>query len=173
MLKNFVQQIAANHHFIRGGWDDPNCAHYSTNPALSAPRRALSRARASYCPLCNITRHLLGSRRTVLHCAHRTSTVSSCAFCEQEGWSGDSLSSLLKPRVARAPGLSQLPRLLFQQPVKTSQLGRSRAETRVRRLSAHSALCSHHSTRQTTRFAPDLESAWLRSLALHSPRVCA
>ena len=33
-----------------------------------------------------------GSRRTVLHCAHRTSTVSSCAFCEQEGWSGGSLS---------------------------------------------------------------------------------
>jgi hypothetical protein len=28
------------------------------------------------------------SRQTVLHCAHRTSTVSSCAFREQEGWSG-------------------------------------------------------------------------------------
>src|SRR6185295_937760 len=25
-----------------------------------------------------------GSRRTVLHCAHRTSTISSCAFREQE-----------------------------------------------------------------------------------------
>jgi hypothetical protein len=25
--------------------------------------------------------------RTVVHCAHRTSTVSSCAFCEQEGQS--------------------------------------------------------------------------------------
>ena len=29
-----------------------------------------------------------GSSQIVLHCAHRTSTVSSCAFCEQEGWSG-------------------------------------------------------------------------------------
>ena len=28
-----------------------------------------------------------GSSWTVLHCAHRTSTVSSCAFCEQEEWS--------------------------------------------------------------------------------------
>ncbi len=27
----------------------------------------------------------IGSRQTVLYCAHRTSTVSSCAFCEQEG----------------------------------------------------------------------------------------
>jgi len=33
-----------------------------------------------------------GSGRTVLHCAHRTSTASPCAFCEQEGWSGRSLS---------------------------------------------------------------------------------
>ena len=31
---------------FRGGWDDPNCAQYSTHPALSTPRRALSRARA-------------------------------------------------------------------------------------------------------------------------------
>ena len=30
---------------------------------------------------------LEGNSQTVLHCAHRTSTVSSCAFCEQEGWS--------------------------------------------------------------------------------------
>src|SRR5436190_10828065 len=29
-----------------------------------------------------------GNSQTVLHCAHGTSTVSSCAFCEQEGWSG-------------------------------------------------------------------------------------
>src|SRR5262245_4317555 len=34
-----------------------------------------------------------GSRQAVLHCAHRTSTVSSCAFCEHKGWSGDSPSS--------------------------------------------------------------------------------
>jgi len=36
-----------------------------------------------------------GSSRTVLHCAHRTSTVSLCAFCEQEGWSGCSTPTLL------------------------------------------------------------------------------
>ncbi len=38
--------------------------------------------------------HLLAqeSRLTVLHCAHRTSTVVSCVFCEQEGRSGGSLS---------------------------------------------------------------------------------
>jgi hypothetical protein len=32
--------------------------------------------------------HSLGSGQAVLHCAHRTSTASSCAFCEQEGWAG-------------------------------------------------------------------------------------
>ena len=35
---------------------------------------------------------IAGSGPTALHCAHRTSTASSCAFCEQEGWSGGSLS---------------------------------------------------------------------------------
>jgi len=34
---------------------------------------------------------LSGSSQAVLHCAHRMSTVSSCAFCEQEEWSGYSL----------------------------------------------------------------------------------
>ena len=33
-----------------------------------------------------------GSSQTFLHCAHRTSTVLSCAFREQEGWSGRSPS---------------------------------------------------------------------------------
>jgi hypothetical protein len=40
-----------------------------------------------------------GSRQTVHHCAHRTSTVSSCAFCEHNGWSDDSPLPLLRPRV--------------------------------------------------------------------------
>jgi hypothetical protein len=31
---------------------------------------------------------LRGSSQTFLHCAHRTSTVLSCAFCEHKGWSG-------------------------------------------------------------------------------------
>jgi hypothetical protein len=44
-------KAAANYHFIRGGWDDPDCAQYSTHPALSAPRRALSRARAFQFPI--------------------------------------------------------------------------------------------------------------------------
>jgi hypothetical protein len=48
------------------------------------------------------------SRQTGLQCAHRTSTVSSCAFCEQEGWSGGSLPILLRPRVARAQKIIRL-----------------------------------------------------------------
>ena len=39
-----------------------------------------------------------------LNCAHRTSTVSSCAFCEQEGWSDSSLPILPSVRVPRAGG---------------------------------------------------------------------
>jgi len=61
----------------------------------------------------------------------------------------------------------------FQHPARASQPGLSRAETRARRLSDHSVLCSHRSTRQTTRFALGLESAWLRSPVLRSPTVCA
>src|SRR5437879_3675009 len=83
---------------IRGGWDDPNCAQYSPHPALSAPRRALSRARAFwFSPL-----RPQGSSQTVLHCAHRGSTFRSCGLGEQEGWSGCSPPILLRPRVARA-----------------------------------------------------------------------
>jgi len=33
-----------------------------------------------------------GSRQIVLHCAHRTSTATSCAFCEQEERSACSLA---------------------------------------------------------------------------------
>jgi hypothetical protein len=44
-------KAAASCHIIRGGWDDPNCAQHSTHPALSAPRRALSRARAFQFPI--------------------------------------------------------------------------------------------------------------------------
>ena len=57
-----------------------------------------------------------GSSQIVLHCAHRTSTVLSCAFCEQEGWSGCSPPILLRPHFARAPfvlnGPSKLARYL-------------------------------------------------------------
>jgi hypothetical protein len=37
-----------------------------------------------------------GSSQTVLPCAHWTSTVLLCAFCEQEGWSGCSLPILFQ-----------------------------------------------------------------------------
>jgi hypothetical protein len=57
--------------------------------------------------------------------------------------------------------------------LRALQPDRSPAETRAQRLSVRSALCSHRSIRQMTRFAPGRESAWLRSLALHSPGVCA
>jgi len=74
-------KAAASYHFLRGGWDDPNCAQYSTHPALSAPRRALSRARAFPFPIPPFR----GVAKAALNCAHRTSTVSPCAFCEQGG----------------------------------------------------------------------------------------
>ena len=74
-------KAAASYHFIRGGWNDPNCAHYSTRPAPSAPRRALSRARAYQFSLPLFR----GVAKAALNCAHRTSTVSPCAFCEQGG----------------------------------------------------------------------------------------
>src|SRR2546426_10531200 len=59
-------------------------------------------------PLC-----LKGNGQTILHCVHRTSTVSSCAFCEQEGWSGHSLPILRRPRVARAQKIIRLHPLLL------------------------------------------------------------
>jgi hypothetical protein len=74
-------KAAAIYHLLRGGWDDPNCAQYSTHPALSAPRRALSRARAFQFPIPPFS----GVAKAALNCAHRTSTVSPCAFCEQGG----------------------------------------------------------------------------------------
>ena len=74
-------KAAANYHFIRDGWDDPNCARYFSHPALCAPRRALSQARVFQFSLPLFR----GVAKAALNCAHRTSTVSSCAFCEQGG----------------------------------------------------------------------------------------
>ena len=45
---------------------------------IHAPTRAFDS------PL-HISASMKGGDRAVLPCAHRTSTVSSCAFCEQEG----------------------------------------------------------------------------------------
>ena len=46
--------------------------------------------------------HFRGVAKAALDCAHRTSTVSSCAFCEQEGHLAAPLLILLRPYVARA-----------------------------------------------------------------------
>ena len=46
---------------------------------MSPPLRALSAAFQFSLPL------FRGVAKAALYCAHRTSTVSSCAFCEQEG----------------------------------------------------------------------------------------
>jgi hypothetical protein len=76
-------------------------ARPSHPPILDAPRRILAPAMAFlfYHSFYTLTR---GSGQIILYCAHRTSTVSPCVFCEQEGWSGRSLLTLLRPRVARA-----------------------------------------------------------------------
>jgi hypothetical protein len=49
--------------------------------AIDFPRHAISRARAFRFS----TPLFKGVAKAALDCAHRTSTVSSCAFCEQEG----------------------------------------------------------------------------------------
>src|SRR5574341_2266888 len=46
----------------------------------------------SHCARLPATPFKKRSNPTRLYCAHRTSTVLSCAFCEQEGWSGYSFS---------------------------------------------------------------------------------
>ena len=59
--------------------------NFLTHPPTGTPRRAISLGEGLLC-----STSPQRSRQTGLQCAHRTSTVSSCAFCEQEGWSGDS-----------------------------------------------------------------------------------
>src|SRR5437016_12038513 len=83
----------------RLGW--AHCAPLLTLPPSTRQDASLCPARAFlFChSLYTLTQ---GSGQISLYCAHRTSTVSSCAFCEQEGWSGRSLLTLLRPRVARA-----------------------------------------------------------------------
>ena len=74
------------------------CAPHSHPPTRARRDALFIQARAfRFSPPCPKR-----SRQTVLHCAHRTSTASSCAFCEQEGWSGGSPPTLLRPRVPRA-----------------------------------------------------------------------
>ena len=74
----------------------PTCVSYEKNPTArkrSVPAPLESRSNDPF----NLTPFSSrGSSRTVLHCAHRTSTVLSCAFCEQEGWFGYSLPLVCK-----------------------------------------------------------------------------
>ncbi len=49
---------------------------------------------------------LRGSRQAALYCAHRTSTVSPCAFCEQEG-------HLVAPSIALSPPPTTISILIF------------------------------------------------------------
>ena len=64
----------------------PTARSFLTRPSAGTPKRASNPGEGlpifHACPK--------GSRRTVLHGARRTSTFLSCAFCEQEGWSGGS-----------------------------------------------------------------------------------
>ena len=63
---------------------DAQKAQTSHPPNPGAPRRAISPGEG----LLTFPLRPQGSSQTVLHCAHRTSTVLSCAFCEHQGWSG-------------------------------------------------------------------------------------
>ena len=112
-------KAAAGCYFTRGGWDDPNCAQYSTHPALSAPRRALSRARALQFPLPPFR----GVAKAALNCAHRTSTVLSCAFCEQGGHL-DAPCPSFGGRALREHGDRSSYLVIFQHPVRLALMCR-------------------------------------------------
>ncbi len=108
-------KAAANYHFIRGGWDDPNCAQRSHPPThwhaetCHLPRRGPS-----------------GFPHFALRGAARlsfTARIGRAPFYRARSASTkDGLAApppvLLKPRVARARGSSQLPHLPFQHPVR-------------------------------------------------------
>jgi hypothetical protein len=78
-------------------------------PNPGAPRRALSQARPQREAFRFLIPLLWGVAKAALNCAHRTSTVSSCAFCEQGGHLAAPLLILLRPRVARAQRAVWLP----------------------------------------------------------------
>jgi hypothetical protein len=92
------------------------------SPAHPLARRdvPLAQARALRLPLLPFK----GAVEAALYCAHRTSTVSPCAFCEQEGQPDRSLPILLSVRVARAQETNRLPSLfLFEQLLDHPALG--------------------------------------------------
>ncbi len=83
----------------RDGAGLPSTArHFFTRPPTGTPRRAISPREG----LLILIPLLRGAAKATLYCAHRTSTVSSCAFCEQEGHLAAPLFIFLRPRVARA-----------------------------------------------------------------------
>jgi hypothetical protein len=112
----FPNKAAAIYHLLRGGWDGPNCAQYSTHPALSAPRRALSRARAFQfpIPLFREWPRLPSTARIERY----TCSLQACSFFLQ-GWGLIDLllrasnEGLLRPRVARAQKIIRLHPLLY------------------------------------------------------------
>ena len=82
---------------LMGWW--PAWGSHCARPTRAFPGRALREHRSPNRPSSShpspyLHLALKGSCQTILHCAHGTSTVSSCAFCEQEGWSGSSPSPL-------------------------------------------------------------------------------
>jgi hypothetical protein len=76
-------KAAANYHSLqRGGWDDPNCARHSHPPTHWHAETCHLPWRG---PSDSFYLSFGGVAKAALDCAHRTSTVSSCAFCEQGG----------------------------------------------------------------------------------------
>jgi hypothetical protein len=140
----------------RGGWNDPDCAHPSHLPNPATPRHAISPGEG----LSILFTSVKGVAKAALYCAHRTSTVSPCAFCEQEGhlaapspslqarslflqgWGLIDLplrasnEGLLRPRVARAQKINRPPSPSFQALLPTS-LGDSLVDPLLRASNEH------------------------------------
>ena len=120
-------KAAASYHLIRGGWDYPNCAQRSHPP---------THWHAETCHLPG--RGPSGFPHFALRGAARlsfTARIGRAPFYRARSASTkDGLAApppaLLRPRVARALGSSQLPHLLFQHPAKPS----SRNQPSLRRL---------------------------------------
>ena len=67
---------------LGGGWLNPQLrATFSPAQPTGTPRRAISPSEG----LPILSTSLKGVAEAALCCAHRTCTVSPCAFCEQEG----------------------------------------------------------------------------------------
>src|SRR4249920_1024703 len=76
----------------------PTARNFLPRPPTGTPDVPVARARAFQ----SSSPFIKGVAEAALYCAHRTSTVSSCAFCEQGGHLAAPFLILLRPRVARA-----------------------------------------------------------------------